>query len=113
MHTIVNAAFADFIFGRNVFSAFGAAGGRAAVWGAAASGDNEEGLGTTTGGESARGGWERWGRSRERSAEIMARRTGLREGAAARRARWKREDMLYCLRLFGQSITANESVRIY
>jgi len=58
--TIVKAAFVDLIFGRS-FSALGAAGGRAAIWGAAASGDREDALGMTTGGESANGGW---GRSR-------------------------------------------------
>lgn len=63
--TIVRAALAAFSFGRG-FSTLGAGGGRAAIWGEAASGEREDaaGTGTTTGvgvGESDRDGCFCWG----------------------------------------------------
>lgn len=54
--TIVNAALDDLILGLG-FSILGAGGGRAAICGAAASGEREGEDGTTVGGEFASGEW--------------------------------------------------------
>lgn len=78
---MVKAAFVGLIFGRG-FSALGVTGGRAAVWGAAASGESEGGLGTTAGGESANGGCSgpKW-----RTAGMITLRIGLKNVGAAER----------------------------
>lgn len=83
---MVKAAFVDLIFGR-AFSVLGVAGGRAAIWGAEASGDREGAPGTTAGGESASGGCSgpRW-----RTAGIMALRMGLKSIGAAERVMYRR-----------------------
>lgn len=85
--TMVKAAFADLIFGR-AFSALGVAGGRAAVWGAAASGESEGALGMTVGGESVNGGCSgpKW-----RTAGMITLRIGLKNVGTAERVIYKRD----------------------
>lgn len=75
--TILKAALVDRIFGLG-FSILGAGGGRAATWGAAASGDSEVAEGTTVGGELASGG--DCCPSGDRSTDIIARREKTDEG---------------------------------
>ena len=84
---MVKAAFVDLIFGR-AFSAMGVAGGRAAVWGAAASGESEGALGMIAGGESANGGCSgaKW-----RTAGMMTLRIGLKNVGAAERVIYRRD----------------------
>lgn len=104
VRTIVSAAFVALIFGRGR-STFGAGGGRAAVCGDAASALS---AGTTTGGESANGGFcdcgvlddeaKRDSFSMREKADIMARRCsaciggydGRKTASRRREARWRR-----------------------